>query len=507
MLASYLCRSVHLIAGKKWPVCATDSSGQFVGLRLILASFAFVAALGSVPGVGQAAPRAGVAAAVVGDVGVTPMNTARKAATTGMDVFLGDRVDSEERSRMQVLLLDETVFTIGPKSDLVIDKFVYDPEANTGELTASFTKGLFRYVSGKLAKANPESIRIRVPNAIIGIRGTTMFGITDALTGGLFYGLLGPGKDNNGGLADGGFTYQPDNAKADDDSATRNVVRAGFGVLVKDDVAGPVMRTPERLINQLQNQLTGGPGPLATARLGGQDDGSTNATENSGQLVAETGQSARSSNAALAVNGVARDIVENATENGDSNEAVSSRTAALLSAAQNSGFGQLPVSVDIPYAVELSWSNIPDLDLHLTGPNASGVGRFHVFWDNIGSYNIAPFAALDNDRTGIGGSEVIGINKLSTGSDYRASAFNFEDDTIGSTSLSTMAELTMRLIKGGRISRGPSGSTIVTGTVLATVSPAAGPAGNTYTGFTFNSAGTPTVVNAFSDSTDSAAVP
>ena len=36
-----------------------------------------------------------------------------------------------------------------------------------------------------------------------------MFGVTDEQSGGNFYGLLGPGKANNAGLADGGFTVVP----------------------------------------------------------------------------------------------------------------------------------------------------------------------------------------------------------------------------------------------------------------------------------------------------------
>ena len=34
---------------------------------------------------------------------------------------------------MQVLLVDGSTFTVGPGSDLVIDKFVYDPKKNKGE--------------------------------------------------------------------------------------------------------------------------------------------------------------------------------------------------------------------------------------------------------------------------------------------------------------------------------------------------------------------------------------
>ena len=57
-----------------------------------------------------------------------------------MDMLLGDKLESADASRMQILLLDETVFTVGPNSQLVIDEFVYDPNTDTGKLTANFDR-------------------------------------------------------------------------------------------------------------------------------------------------------------------------------------------------------------------------------------------------------------------------------------------------------------------------------------------------------------------------------
>ena len=66
--------------------------------------------------------RAGVSAAVRGDVQVA--SAASGAAGTvvgrqargGEPIFLGDRIRSAADSGMQLMLLDETTFTIGPSS-------------------------------------------------------------------------------------------------------------------------------------------------------------------------------------------------------------------------------------------------------------------------------------------------------------------------------------------------------------------------------------------------------
>src|SRR5215510_1689763 len=67
---------------------------------------------------------------------------------TGNQVFLGDEIKTGPQSRLQILLLDETTFTIGPDSSMTIDEFVYDPRSGTGKVAARVTKGFFRFVSG-----------------------------------------------------------------------------------------------------------------------------------------------------------------------------------------------------------------------------------------------------------------------------------------------------------------------------------------------------------------------
>ena len=81
------------------------------------------------------------------NVGVTAaVNQSAKGivGSTVRTISLGDRVVFNERIQtggeglVQVLLADGTTFMVGPNSDLVIDSFVYDPNAGTAQVTASF---------------------------------------------------------------------------------------------------------------------------------------------------------------------------------------------------------------------------------------------------------------------------------------------------------------------------------------------------------------------------------
>ena len=75
-----------------------------------------------------AVEQAGVTAAVRGQVDLIPIvEKVKHAAKSGEDVFLGDGISSFDDSGMQLMLLDETIFTIGPNTDLTVDEFVYDP--------------------------------------------------------------------------------------------------------------------------------------------------------------------------------------------------------------------------------------------------------------------------------------------------------------------------------------------------------------------------------------------
>lgn len=87
-------------------------------------------------------------------------------------VNLGSHILTGPNGRVQVLLNDETVFTLGPNSDMTLDEFVYDPKTSAGKVTANIAKGLFRFVTGKVARQTPDNLKVKVSVGTIGVRGT-----------------------------------------------------------------------------------------------------------------------------------------------------------------------------------------------------------------------------------------------------------------------------------------------------------------------------------------------
>lgn len=117
-----------------------------------------------------AAPKVGTAAAVNTDAYGAAPGSARKAKLMGDNVFYNERIETSKTGLVQVLLNDGSTFTVGANSDLVIDEFVYDPDSGAGQLVATLSKGVARFVGGKLSKKR-GGVTVNTPVGTIGIRG------------------------------------------------------------------------------------------------------------------------------------------------------------------------------------------------------------------------------------------------------------------------------------------------------------------------------------------------
>jgi len=93
-------------------------------------------------------------------------------AGVGAHVQVSDVVKTGANSSVGITLNDGTLLSAGPDSTLVINKFVFDSTAHTGELDVSLKKGTLAVVSGKLAKTSPRAVIFRTPTTLLGVRGT-----------------------------------------------------------------------------------------------------------------------------------------------------------------------------------------------------------------------------------------------------------------------------------------------------------------------------------------------
>lgn len=103
-------------------------------------------------------------------------DTASRALKTGDKIHQNEVIATAEASEAELILADETKLAVGPKSQIVLDSFVYDPTKKDGEVVINAAKGAFRFVTGKSAKS---AYTIKTPASTIGVRGTTFDGFVD----------------------------------------------------------------------------------------------------------------------------------------------------------------------------------------------------------------------------------------------------------------------------------------------------------------------------------------
>lgn len=101
----------------------------------------------------------------------------------GNAVHQHDRIVTGAGGNARILFNDDTEFSIGPRADLILDRFTYDPAMMLGRFSVRVAVGAFRFLSGAIADvmadAMEEVFRILTPVAAIGIRGTHVLAIVD----------------------------------------------------------------------------------------------------------------------------------------------------------------------------------------------------------------------------------------------------------------------------------------------------------------------------------------
>jgi hypothetical protein len=96
------------------------------------------------------------------------------AARPGEAVFASDILRTAAGGAIGVTLKDDTRISLGSDSEVRIDRYVYAPGQGGLGMVLKFVRGAAVYISGRIAKLAPDSIRLEAPAAIVGVRGTTL---------------------------------------------------------------------------------------------------------------------------------------------------------------------------------------------------------------------------------------------------------------------------------------------------------------------------------------------
>ncbi len=109
----------------------------------------------------------------------TPAGESRASLFSRDNVFMQETVETVTDGALHLSFADDTTLRLGSSSTVILDRFVYDPANDAGEMVTRITKGAPRFISGKMQK---KAIRVETPTVVIGVRGTD-FIVLVAVTG------------------------------------------------------------------------------------------------------------------------------------------------------------------------------------------------------------------------------------------------------------------------------------------------------------------------------------
>jgi hypothetical protein len=101
-------------------------------------------------------------------------HSATLPAKPGDAVFATDTLRTEANGAIGVTLADDTRVSLGPDSEMRLERYVFAPADGAMGMVLNFVRGVAAYVSGHMAKMAPDSVRLETPAAIVGVRGTTV---------------------------------------------------------------------------------------------------------------------------------------------------------------------------------------------------------------------------------------------------------------------------------------------------------------------------------------------
>jgi ferric-dicitrate binding protein FerR (iron transport regulator) len=146
------------------------------------------AALFSMSAAAQTEQRIGAAAAVRNQVTGTRVEGQARPLSVGAPVFQNEQITTGSNSVAQLLFTDQTTLSIGQRSQVTLDRYVYDGNRSGGDVAVSLGSGAMRFITGS---QEPRNYQVRTPVATIGVRGT----IVDLLVlDGRMFGILDEGR-------------------------------------------------------------------------------------------------------------------------------------------------------------------------------------------------------------------------------------------------------------------------------------------------------------------------
>jgi len=100
----------------------------------------------------------------------------RIAVTAGYAALPGDQVETTANGKVQLTLTDHSVIAIGPNTKIVVSELLLENRTRSGRLSVLIGQFWMHVTQWKAGESHWD---IATPNAVAGVRGTTLWGSTE----------------------------------------------------------------------------------------------------------------------------------------------------------------------------------------------------------------------------------------------------------------------------------------------------------------------------------------
>jgi hypothetical protein len=90
----------------------------------------------------------------------------------GLRLHNADVLKTGADASVGITLRDNSLLSAGPNSIVALDGFDFDAATSEGRLDAELRSGTLAVISGRIARQSPQSMTVRTPTALLGVRGT-----------------------------------------------------------------------------------------------------------------------------------------------------------------------------------------------------------------------------------------------------------------------------------------------------------------------------------------------
>jgi hypothetical protein len=118
------------------------------------------------------AEQAGIFKKVQGAVTLRTGDAPARAVASGDALAVGERLHAGKHAGASFTLSDGTELMLGERSAVVLREYQYNSTTQEGNILLDFIGGQLRVISGLISKKSPESLKVRAPSAVVGVRGT-----------------------------------------------------------------------------------------------------------------------------------------------------------------------------------------------------------------------------------------------------------------------------------------------------------------------------------------------